>query len=91
MDENTRIACPKCEWEPDGGKYWACSCGHIWNTFETAAKCPACGKQWKLTQCVRFKGGCGQLSPHEDWYRDLEGLLESELEEVKKAAPAPQP
>ena len=42
-----KIACPKCEWEPDGGEYWGCSsCGHVWDTFKTAARCPSCGKQY---------------------------------------------
>jgi hypothetical protein len=27
------IACPKCDWRPDGGAYWVCTCRHVWDTF----------------------------------------------------------
>lgn len=82
--ELLKIACPKCSWEPDGGEYWGCSkCGHTWNTFETAARCPKCGFQYTDTQCIPFRGGCHQMSPHEDWYHwrvDLKELLKLEQE-----------
>ncbi len=66
MTADIKIECPKCEWMPDGKPHWRCSCGHTWNTFETKAKCPACGKQWENTYCP----GCGETSPHKDWYID---------------------
>ena len=28
--------------------------------------CPACGREWRETQCRR----CSAWSPHEDWYVD---------------------
>lgn len=59
-----RIACPKCQWQPDGRPRWTCSCGHTWNTFETKGKCPECGIQWQDTYCP----DCHQSSPHEEWY-----------------------
>jgi hypothetical protein len=67
------IACPKCNWSPDGGKHWQCSCGCVWNTFDTAAKCPKCNKQWKQTQCPSSlpANRCGAFSPHIDWYKNL--------------------
>jgi hypothetical protein len=66
MPANIKVECPKCEWVPDGKPHWRCSCGYKWNTFETQAKCPGCGKQWDVTYCP----GCGQTSPHKDWYVD---------------------
>jgi hypothetical protein len=77
-----KIECPACHWKPDGGSYWQCNCGHVWNTFETMAKCPACKKQWKVTQCPsESSSGCGRFHPHEDWYIipiDFESLFQFE-------------
>ncbi|MDB4923510.1 DUF4272 domain-containing protein [Mucilaginibacter sp.] len=64
MSAEIKTECPKCEWEPDGYAHWGCTCGHSWNTFDTKAKCPACGIQWQDTHCP----GCGQSSKHELWY-----------------------
>jgi hypothetical protein len=64
------IQCSVCEWNPDGGIHWACSCGHRWNTFETKGKCPKCGIQWKDTWCP----ACGKGSPHSDWYKTKEDI-----------------
>lgn len=66
MKDGIVIACPKCEWQPDGEIYWKCTCGHRWNTFDTRAKCPACNRQWENTYCP----GCSQSTPHETWYID---------------------
>jgi hypothetical protein len=41
-----------------------CSCGHLWNTFETGGVCPACLHQWTSTQYL----SCARWSPHSDWY-----------------------
>lgn len=68
-DESTggrRIRCPKCGWSPGPGDQWMCRCGCGWNTFETGGKCPECGRQWHLTQCLL----CGEWSPHDDWYAE---------------------
>jgi len=73
MQKNIRISCPKCEWKPDGGSYWQCSiCKTKWNTFETRAHCPGCGKVYDVTVCPKSRGGCGELSPHDDWYEEVE-------------------
>jgi hypothetical protein len=64
------IACPKCNWQPEGGEQWQCSCGHIWDTFETAGECPACYKQWQDTWCLT----CHCPSEHAAWYRQDKGL-----------------
>lgn len=67
------ISCPKCGWEPDETSRWQCSvCGTLWNTFETRAHCPGCGKIYEETACPRRRGGCGQMSPHADWYVEIE-------------------
>jgi hypothetical protein len=66
MATDFKIECPKCEWLPDGKAHWRCSCGHVWNTFDTKGKCPNCNKQWETTYCP----GCGHTSPHKDWYID---------------------
>ncbi|MDW7692116.1 hypothetical protein R9C00_14755 [Flammeovirgaceae bacterium SG7u.111] len=79
MSENKeeKIMCPKCTWEPDGGDYWQCHCMHVWNTFNTYGKCPACGHVHKTTQCP----ACSQLSPHADWYLELDSIPVPEGEE----------
>ena len=76
--ENLKIACPKCDWEPDASSQWMCTCGHTWNTFDTGGKCPSCGIQWKDTCCL----SCHQWSPHLDWYRNLGDWLVEDLAEV---------
>lgn len=70
------IQCPHCEWRPDGGKHWGCSCGHLWNTFKTKAKCPKCEIQWENTSCIV----CGKSSPHSDWY-----ITPTELDRIESS------
>ncbi len=77
--EDAKIACPKCDWEPRADDRWMCSCGHIWNTFDTAARCPACGKQWRDTCCL----SCQKWSKHLDWYRYPDDWLEELVEELE--------
>lgn len=88
MAKEVEIMCPKCEWKPDGKAYWACSCGHSWNTFDTAGRCPKCKKIWKDTQCPgpADPGGCGKWSPHIDWYKNLDEQLRKQLEEILQSA-----
>jgi hypothetical protein len=78
------ISCPKCNWEPDGGPYWRCTCGQRWNTFATAGKCPKCAKVWSLTQCPGpyFPEGCGTWSKHIDWYKNLGEEMRKEIEKI---------
>jgi hypothetical protein len=77
------IQCPVCEWNPDGEKHWACSCGHKWNTFKTKGKCPKCKTQWEDTRCP----GCGKSTPHKDWYKTKEeiDLIESSSDQKLRA------
>ena len=83
IGDDLERACQICDWHPDGGKYWQCDCGHSWDTFMTAARCPKCSKQHKLTVCMPpALGGCSQTSPHLDWYKNLDDLLRQELENV---------
>lgn len=79
-----KIACPKCDWEPDGGSHWSCSCGHKWNTFETYGKCPNCTRVWRDTRCPGPAGGCGGWSKHVDWYRNLDDIMREQIEELLK-------
>jgi hypothetical protein len=58
------IRCPKCLFQPPVDLRWNCNCGHIWNTFWTSGRCPACYFQWEVTQCP----GCGEMSEHPAWY-----------------------
>lgn len=58
------IRCPKCQWQPRRHDRWQCTCGCVWNTFETRANCPDCRYVWPWTQCFR----CHEKSPHVDWY-----------------------
>ncbi len=79
-----KIACPKCDWEPNPDHQWLCSCGHSWHTFDTGGRCPACKKQWETTQCTSpAEGGCTQFSPHLDWYRNLDQWLKEEIEKIR--------
>jgi hypothetical protein len=84
MDKELEIQCPKCKWKPDGEAYWQCSCGHVWNTFDTAARCPECSKRWDDTQCPEpvFGAGCGKWSKHVDWYKGLEHTTLREAERI---------
>lgn len=58
------IQCPKCAWQPRPSDRWQCSCGMVWNTFDTRALCPRCGKQWQDTKCL----SCAGWSRHVAWY-----------------------
>jgi hypothetical protein len=61
---NAGIRCPKCAWTPRASDRWECSCGFVWNTFDTRGVCPACQHAWEDTQCP----ACQRWSPHADWY-----------------------
>jgi hypothetical protein len=58
------IRCPKCNFQPSDDSRWSCKCSHVWNTFRTAGKCPACSFQWEETMCP----DCGKMSDHRAWY-----------------------
>jgi hypothetical protein len=62
-----QFRCPLCGWSPRKDDRWSCSCGHIWNTFDTGGVCPACAYQWTVTTCL----SCEQRSPHSDWYEKV--------------------
>ncbi|MEO5684127.1 MAG: hypothetical protein ABIQ88_15900 [Chitinophagaceae bacterium] len=83
--DDIQICCPKCAWQPDGQPYWQCSCGTVWDTFSTGARCPGCGKVWQYTQCIQHAGGCHSRSPHLNWYKGLDDIIEQLKEEVKES------
>lgn len=58
------IRCPKCLFRPTIDLRWGCQCDHIWNTFLTSGRCPACQFQCEVTRCPQ----CGEISPHRAWY-----------------------
>jgi hypothetical protein len=61
------VECPGCHYRPTPFDLWQCTpdgCGHIWDTFATAARCPGCGAQFPWTACP----ACGQVFPHRAWY-----------------------
>ena len=83
--DNIKIRCPKCNWVPNEFSSWSCTCGHVWNTFDTYGVCPRCGKRWEYTQCLKspFSAACGKYSKHEDWYiipLDIQKLLGEHVE-----------
>jgi hypothetical protein len=62
--EGRLIRCPKCLFQPSADLRWNCKCGHRWNTFWSAGRCPACHFQWEVTRCPH----CGEMSAHRAWY-----------------------
>jgi len=79
--DGTYVSCPKCGWEPDETCRWMCDeCRTKWNTFETNATCPGCGKVFIDTQCLRSRSGCGQMSLNADWYVPIEDASPKEKE-----------
>ena len=82
--DNIKICCPKCNWEPDGKPYWQCSCGTSWNTFSTGGRCPNCKRVWENTQCIEHAGGCEAWSPHLDWYKGLDDIVDKLKEDIKR-------
>ena len=78
MDNEIWILCPKCEGEPEASALWTCTCDQQWHTFDTGGTCPACGKQWKDTQCHLCLG----WSPHLDWYRGLDEAIRQQIREA---------
>ena len=83
-----KIKCPQCQWEPDGKAYWECHCGHVWNTFETAGRCPECHFQHNYSQCVAHAGGCTHYSLLLDWYHGLDQAVDDLVETVRTRADA---
>ena len=77
-----KIACPRCAWEPTATSKWICDCRHVWNTFDTAGRCPACGRVHRTTQCL----ACRATSPHHDWYHGLPSV-DALVEEAADVAP----
>jgi len=65
---------------------WKCHCGHRWNAFDTAARCPECGFQHTFTRCPDSLQGCNELSPHLDWYEGLNKMMEELLVEIPQTA-----
>jgi len=77
-----KIECPKCRWKPKADSLWSCTCGHAWNTFDTAARCPACHEQWRDTQCLSTT--CAAWSKHLDWYKNLDDIFKKEIESISE-------
>ena len=62
------FACPSCKTAPPLGTLWRCGqCGNAFDTFETHARCPACGANYNLTQCL----DCGTRSVMSDWQKPV--------------------
>ena len=58
------FACPSCGEAPPIGPFWGCGrCGQPFDSFETHARCPACGTSFDAARCV----DCGSLSPVAGW------------------------
>jgi len=78
------VRCPKCQWKPAEDTEWTClECGYEWNMFETGARCPRCDHQHEFTFCFEWLGGCGESSPHLDWYPQIDkGLAELNIRKL---------
>jgi hypothetical protein len=46
-----RNGCWSCDFIDQGKKYWNCTCGCVWNPFETNGICPLCKYMWDYIQC----------------------------------------
>ena len=58
------FVCPACKQPPVIGPFWRCdNCLKAFDTFESQAICPHCGKQFPATRCV----DCGILHPIGEW------------------------
>jgi Zn-dependent protease/predicted RNA-binding Zn-ribbon protein involved in translation (DUF1610 family) len=58
------FACPSCGQPPIIGPLWRCArCFKGFDTFETQARCPHCGTEFPVTQCL----DCGKAHPLPDW------------------------
>lgn len=58
------VACPACHAAPRVGKFWSCGhCHTTFDTFETRARCPACGASFDSTRCLN----CGVSHPIDYW------------------------
>ena len=66
--DSAAIQCPHCHKPPPDEDRWKCTCGTVWNTFETQGCCPNCGQHWGQTECLV----CRKVSPHLDWYSPSE-------------------
>ncbi|MDP9173773.1 MAG: M50 family metallopeptidase [Planctomycetota bacterium] len=55
--------CPACGSSPPMGPLWVCTCGKNFDTFETQASCPACGRTFQTTRCA----DCGNSAPITAW------------------------
>ena len=78
LDSSLQIYCPACRWEPTSSSQWACRCGCLWNTFDTAGVCPQCHYRWHHTQCL----ACEVISLHIDWYHGLSEEVAQLVEEA---------
>ena len=61
------VACPGCHYRPTAFDVWICQpdgCGHVWDTFTTAGRCPGCDAQFPWTACP----ACGRAFAHKAWY-----------------------
>jgi DNA-directed RNA polymerase subunit RPC12/RpoP len=59
-------SCPSCRSAPPLGALWACGrCRTPFDTFETGARCPACGAVFGETRCA----DCGRSSPIGEWLK----------------------
>ncbi len=80
--ENIKVCCPSCNWQPDNKAHWRCECGTQWNAFDTLGRCPTCKKQWEYTQCVNDAGGCNNYALHNDWYQNVDEIVNDLIEEL---------
>jgi len=58
------FACPSCHAAPPAIPCWGCdNCRFVFDTFETGAACPRCGKPFDVTSCI----DCGAAHPFAAW------------------------
>ena len=66
-----KAKCPNCLQSPPGGPNWVCfdlekvGCGFRFDTFQTRATCPNCGRKFLSTQCPN----CHNWASFSKWFQ----------------------
>lgn len=64
IDDNFRIRCPYCKWEPRDSDWWQCfHCGGLNQPFKSFNVCPHCNICWNGIGCLL----CKRYAHYREW------------------------